>query len=102
MHVFSSILPVLGGIVTYNDRMSNLKELLDQQHEWPGTYVFKFIVPGGKQEELKEIVSINESYSRPSRSGKYTSMTFEKTCENSDEVISIYRKVAKIEGIVTL
>lgn len=88
--------------MTYTERMSNLKELLDSQHEWPGNYTFKFIVPGNKSKELKDIVASEESFSRPSRSGKYTSMTFEIKCQSSDDVISIYQKVSKIEGIVTL
>lgn len=85
-----------------SDRMSNLKELLDSQHTWPGKYTFKFIVPGDKTKELKDLVAVKESFARPSRSGKYTSMTFEIKCQSSDEVINIYKKVSKISGIVTL
>lgn len=88
--------------MTYIERMSNLKELLDSQHEWPGNYTFKFIVPGEKSVQLKEIVQCEECFSRPSRSGKYTSMTFDIVCQNSDDVIKIYQKVSQIEGIVTL
>lgn len=88
--------------MTYTERMENLKELLDSQHEWPGNYTFKFIVPGEKSIELKQIVQCEESFARPSRSGKYTSMTFDITCQSSDDVITIYQKVSQIEGIVTL
>lgn len=88
--------------MTYSERMQNLKELLDSQHEWPGNYTFKFIVPGNKSAELKNIVNKEESFARPSRSGKYTSMTFDIPCKSSDDVINIYQKVSKIEGIVTL
>jgi putative lipoic acid-binding regulatory protein len=88
--------------VTYSERMTNLKELLDSQHEWPGNYTFKFVVPGNKSGELRQVVAAEESHSRQSKSGKYTSMTFEIACQSSDDVISIYQKVSKIEGIVTL
>ena len=88
--------------MSYDERMLRLKELLDQQHTWPGVYVFKFIVPGQKTSELKKIVAMEETFARPSASGKYSSLTFEKTCQDSDEVIEIYQKVSKIKGVVTL
>ncbi|MGB0452870.1 MAG: DUF493 family protein [Bacteriovoracaceae bacterium] len=88
--------------MSYSDHLVRMKELLDQQYTWPDKYMFKFIVPGGKEDEVKTLADVTSAQFRPSRSGKYVSMTFEKSIESSDEVIEIYKRLSKIEGIVSL
>jgi putative lipoic acid-binding regulatory protein len=39
---------------------------------------------------------------KPSKNGKYTSLTSRKILNSSDEVIAVYQKVSQIEGVITL
>ena len=44
----------------------------------------------------------HEIQEKISSGGKYTSITSKKVFESSDEVVAVYHKVSKIEGIVSL
>lgn len=81
-----------------------LKRLLDEQHEWPCRYTFKFIVPKEKIEDLKILFvgeDINFSF-KDSSGGKYISLTVEIRLHNSDAVLAIYQKASAIDGIISL
>lgn len=80
------------------------KRLLDDQHEWPCHYTFKFIVPSQSLEDLK-LIFIGEDISfslKDSSGGKYVSLTVEIRLHNSDAVLEVYQKAAQIEGIISL
>ncbi|MFM7853366.1 MAG: DUF493 domain-containing protein, partial [Flammeovirgaceae bacterium] len=84
------------------DWAQSLKEKLDQNHAWPDLYTFKFIVPAGKEKQVTELFP-NHSYTqRPSKHGKYISVTVQAMMQSSDAVIEIYQSASKIEGIVAL
>ena len=83
-------------------KYSRLKQLLDEQNEWPASYLFKFIVPATGLEKFYELVPNHQIKERPSRSGKFISVTFSDEFECSDQIISIYQKIAKIEGVIHL
>jgi len=78
------------------------KEKLDREHNWPTTYLFKFVVPSAKAEELKEIFVKESIQTKDSKSGKYVSFTIKKLINSSDEVIEIYIKAGEIEGLIAL
>ena len=78
------------------------KETLDQQHQWPGVYMFKFIVPEGKEGGISRLFPDTKLKSKKSKSGKYISLTAEITIESSDQVIKIYKEAQKIEGVIAL
>lgn len=80
------------------------QRLLDDQHAWPAHYVFKFIVPTSKLNDLK-ILFVGEEINfsiRDSSGGKYTSLTVEVFMHNSDSVLAVYQKASSIEGIISL
>ncbi len=84
------------------DSFSAFKEKLDQEHSWPGIYIFKFVVPSAKQDELREVFPEETFTERKSKAGNYISFTLKKTINSSDEVVDIYLKAKEIEGLIAL
>jgi hypothetical protein len=84
------------------DSVKAFKEKLDQEHNWPGTYIFKFVVPASQKIELKELFPQESFRERKSKAGNYISFTLEKTISSSDEVVDIYLKARGIEGLIAL
>ncbi len=80
----------------------DFKKKLDNEHKWPTTYMFKFVVPSNKIDELKAIFPEEPINVKESKNGKYSSFTMKKHIDSSDEVIEIYLKVRKIEGLIAL
>jgi putative lipoic acid-binding regulatory protein len=80
----------------------SFKEKLDKVYVWPALYVFKFIVPQQKVEEVKELFPNHVSTEKPSEKGKYISVTFNMMMPSSEAVVGVYQKVKHIEGIIAL
>lgn len=81
----------------------SFREKLDQHYAWPALYVFKFIVPSHKQEELRKLFPRHvTSTEKHSEKGNYISLTYQMMMPSSDSVIEVYKKVSVIEGIVAL
>ncbi len=79
------------------------RELLDKEYDWPAKYVFKFIVPAGKEAEVQSLFKEGcEIKEKSSSGGKYTSTTIHALMANADEIITIYEKASDIEGIISL
>ena len=81
---------------------SSFREKLDKVYVWPSLYVFKFIVPQQKVEEVKELFPNHVSTEKQSENGKYISVTFNMMMPSSEAVIDVYLKVKHIEGIIAL
>ena len=81
---------------------ASFKEKLDQHYAWPSLYIFKFIVPKGKELAVKNLFPNHQSTERQSREGNYTSITIQMMMPSSDAVISIYRQAYAIEGLIAL
>lgn len=79
-----------------------LTALLEDQHQWPGPYLFKFIIPTHKKTELFAILSGHEIVEKPSKNGRYLSVTSTKHCSCADEVIKVYKHAITVEGIMSL
>ena len=85
------------------DKTRHFKELLDQHHEWPGTYTFKFIVAKDNVESVLDLFEERDAVStRPSRHGRYISVTANCEVSSSDEVIAVYEAAATIKGVISL
>jgi uncharacterized protein len=84
------------------DKYNGLKQKLDEQFSWPGPYMFKFIVPSEKADELKDLFPDDQWLLKSSRSGNYISLTLHKVMNSSDDVISFYRKAEKVKGLIAL
>lgn len=84
------------------ERMKAFKRLLEEEHEWPGPYSFKFIVPSEKIDLVSQLLPDVEMTTRFSGKGKYTSVSFQLQCKSADDVIDVYEKVKNIPGIMSL
>ncbi len=78
------------------------KEKLENSHTFPGSYIFKFIIKSNQQEQVKSLVDGAEIRLKPSSRNKYLSITIQKTMASSQEVVDVYNKAFKIEGIISL
>jgi len=79
-----------------------LKARLEEVHTWPSLYLFKFIVPIAKKDELLGILPTGMIEQKLSRTGKYIALSLKVMVKNTDEIIAVYQRAEAIEGIVSL
>ncbi len=84
----------------------NLKNKLEVSHNFPENYVFKFIFQANS-EKLGEILALFDGLdftlsNKESSGGKYSSITLNCFVLDSEQVISIYKKVGALEGVMML
>ncbi|MEK6783016.1 MAG: DUF493 family protein [Bacteroidota bacterium] len=84
------------------DWTNSLREKLDQYYAWPALYIFKFVVPKGKEEEVKYLFPRHTVKEKASKNGNYISLTIQMMMPSSEDVIEVYRKTAVIEGLIAL
>ena len=84
------------------DKTEQFKQVLNDHHQWPCPYVYKFIVPSEKMDQFRELFASEDLETRPSRTGKYTSMTLTSTMCSADEVMAVYEKAAQVPGVMSL
>jgi putative lipoic acid-binding regulatory protein len=83
-----------------------LKESLDETTEFPTKYMYKFIILT-VEKRIQEVEGIFDNMcavitSKPSKNGKYTSLTILVNMKNSDDIIAKYKEVSDVEGIISL
>ena len=86
-----------------NEQFDKLRELLNQENNWPMVYMFKFIVPADNQ----KIALVESKFSdeavilhKESTNGKYFSITVKEVMLNADSIISKYMEMDGIEGLM--
>lgn len=84
------------------DWFKSFADKLDQHYAWPSLYIFKFIVPKGKEDELKKLFPQHSTSEKQSKNGNYHSITIQMMMPSSQSVIEIYRQAATIEGLIAL
>lgn len=82
--------------------ISSFKEKLDAETAFPSLYMFKFIVPSGKEDEIATLLPNNEMTLKSSSKGNYVSATIQAMMPSSEAIIEIYRKASNIEGVISL
>jgi putative lipoic acid-binding regulatory protein len=86
-----------------DQRFESLRAKLDQHYAWPSLYIFKFIVPAQKQEDLRRLFPLHVTATvKLSEKGNYASLTYQMMMPSSKSVIEVYKRVAVIEGLVAL
>lgn len=80
----------------------DFKEKLDGYYTWPAPYTFKFIVPKGREEEVRALFPLHLATERESSRGRYTSLTFVMPMSSSDAVVAVYQKASVVEGLIAL
>lgn len=85
---------------------TKLKGSLEETTTFPGPYLYKFIVPasGGQLDLIKAIFKDTKAdiNTKASRTGKYDSISISLTVKDADQVISFYKEVDQIEGVISL
>jgi putative lipoic acid-binding regulatory protein len=87
------------------DPIEKLKALLEDTHEFPTQFSFKFIVPDHQFSTLRELFShVEDEFisTKPSKTGKYISVTIAIVVDSSDHILAVYKSVSTIEGVVSL
>ena len=85
---------------------ASLKINLENNHNFPEDYLYKFIILNDK-EKLTEIYKVFDSTkntfsTRESSNGKYISCSIQCFVLDAEQVIRLYKEVAKIEGVIML
>lgn len=82
--------------------LASFKEQLDSQTDFPTLYMFKFIVPVGKEKQVANLLPNNEMVVKKSNKGNYVSVTIKAMMPSSDSIVAIYKRASEIEGIISL
>lgn len=85
-----------------SEKQEKFKQMLDDHHQWPCPYLFKFIVPSDQIEAFMALFPDYELTTRDSKTGKYISVTIESTMCSSHDVMAIYKKASQVPGIMSL
>lgn len=86
-----------------DEQFDKLRELLNQENNWPMVYMFKFIVPADNHKiALVEAKFSDEAIilHKESTNGKYFSITVKEVMLNADSIISKYMEMDGIEGLM--
>ena len=78
------------------------KEKLEAQTTFPTLYMFKFIIPNGREDEISKLLPNNKMTLKKSSRGKYVSATIQAMMPNSEAILEIYEKAATIDGLISL
>ena len=78
------------------------KKKLEANHDFPCSYMFKFIVPIRKKEALLNLLPKVDTKIKRSTSNKFISITLSMEIESSDKVIDIYNQVYQVEGLIAM
>ena len=82
-----------------------LKLRLDEVHQWPSVYMFKFIFEP-EQERTDAILALfpaeSEVLRKYSSGGKYLSITVREVMLSAEEVIERYEKAGAIDGVIVM
>ena len=85
---------------------NRLRDQLEESADWPSNYLFKFILPSDEDKKAN-VRSIFENHSvqiteRNSSKNTYVSISIEGVFSSPDQIISKYKAVAQIEGVIQL
>ncbi|WP_022662802.1 DUF493 domain-containing protein [Paucidesulfovibrio longus] len=85
-----------------HEKYESLRRTLNECHEWPCNFVFKFIGTRDNAEQAAALFPDEAVSLRPSRTGKYIGVTAEITVASAEDVFEIYAKAKLIEGLICL
>ena len=85
-----------------NRDTEQFKKKLEANHDFPCSYMFKFIVPIRKKEALLNLLPKVAIKTKRSTSNKFVSITLSMEIESSDKVIDIYNQAYQVEGLIAM
>lgn len=87
------------------EQRARLKKQLDDTHQWPCAFTFKFILPTESDSEsrLKGVFGSSAQFRhRPSRNGRYLAFTIIESVSCAEDVFQRYEDASSIPGIISL
>jgi len=83
-----------------------LKISLEETTKFPSKYMYKFIIPSDR-EKMAAIEKIFDHSgavitTKPSKTGKYNSITVLVNMKSADAIIAKYVEVSVVEGVISL
>ena len=89
-----------------DDFYKRFRVQLDESQNWPGPYIFKFIIKNNSKDidKLKVILSEykGDLKIKLSDKGNYKSISFESVFNSPTEIIDVYKKIAFLDNIISL
>ncbi|MEQ8338964.1 MAG: DUF493 family protein [Cyclobacteriaceae bacterium] len=82
--------------------IESFREKVESEHTFPGVYIFKFIVPSEKKDEILELLPHGKTSMRSSSNNHYVSITCRAELSSSQDVIEVYFEANKVEGTIAL
>lgn len=80
--------------------------LLEANHTFPGTYALRVVLEEGAEPALMAAVegtgvTLRDTQTKPSRTGKWASVRLEFEVQSAAEVLTLYAAVGAVDGVVT-
>ncbi|MFY7810134.1 MAG: DUF493 family protein [Flavobacterium sp.] len=80
---------------------------LNDNYQWPSTYLYKFFIPTAQQESLMEIENAFNNMgaiinTKLSSNQKYTSISITVSMDSAAAVIQKYQELSRIENIISI
>jgi hypothetical protein len=82
--------------------VEHFKKLLQEHHDWPCRYQFKFVVTAEREQDVRALLPDAEISVRPSRNGKFVSVTMIALLQSPDEVVEVHTRASAIDGLIAL
>lgn len=87
------------------EKYLKLKELLEENKQWPLRYMFKFIIPNhnGKVDHAKEKMPHGSIIKfKHTKNLKFVSLTCIANMNSANDIIKLTQEVEMIEGVMSL
>ncbi len=87
------------------DKLNQLRNLLNDVTEWPTVYMFKFIIPADnkKYAQVESLFGQDaEIYTKQSKKGSYISFSVKEVMLSADDILHVYKRAGEIEGLIAL
>lgn len=82
-----------------------LRQRLDEVHDWPSLYMFKFILEPD-EERIQALLALfpkeSEVLRKYSSGGRFLSVTVKEVMMSAEEVIARYERVGTVPGVMAL
>ena len=101
-NTFSAIVGYSGILDEKIMDINKFKDLLNEQNDWPEYYTFKFVVKTADKANLLAVLADHKITEKLSKNGNYTSISSRMYANNADEILAIYSRVKKVEGVLSL
>ena len=106
MHHITKLIALSNKSTKSEDFYSRFTDQLLESQDWPGLYIFKFIVKDNSEEyyQLKEYLNNYEGKKnlKSSSNKKFLSLSFEYYADSPVDVINIYKGIENIDNIISL